>query len=177
MSTEKRRTLFKAFVVSQFNYCPLVWMFHTKELNGRINSLHEKALRLIYQNRNLSFDELLKLDKSVSIHYRNLQYLLTEIYKVKMGLSPPTMNDILTLDENASYNLTSGVTVTRRNIRTNKFGFETITTIGAVLWRNLPNDIKNSDSLNIFKHRIKQWTPDNCPCKICRNFIENLGYI
>ena len=177
MSTEKRRTLFKAFVVSQFNYCPLVWMFHTKELNGRINSLHEKALRLIYQNRNLSFDELLKLDKSVSIHYRNLQYLLTEIYKVKMGLSPQIMNDILTLDENASYNLRSGVTVTRRNIRTNKFGFETITTIGAVLWRNLPNDIKNSDSLNIFKHRIKQWTPDNCPCKICRNFIKNLGYI
>ena len=77
-------------------------MFHTKELNSRTNTLHEKALRLIYQNRNLSFDELLKLDKSVSIHYRNLQYLLTEIYKVKMGLSPPFMNDILTLDENAS---------------------------------------------------------------------------
>ena len=177
MSTEKRRTSFNAFVVSQFNYCPLVWMFHTKELNSRINSLHEKGLRLIYQNRNLSFDELLKLDKSVSIHYRNLQYLLTEIYKVKMGLSPPIMNDVLTLDENASYNLRSGVTVTRRNIRTNKFGFETITTIGAVLWRNLPNDIKNSDSLNIFKHRIKQWTPDNGPCKIYRNFIKNLGHI
>ena len=108
-------------------------------------SLHEKALRLTYQNRNLSFDELLKLDKSVSIQYRNLQYLLTEIYKVKMGLSPPIMNDILTLDENASYNLRSGVTVTRRNIRTNKFGFETISTIGAVLWRNLPNDIKNPE--------------------------------
>ena len=177
MSTEKRRTLFKAFVVSQFDYCPLVWMFHTKELNNRINSLREKALRLIYRNRNLSFDELLKLDKSVSIYYRNLQYLLTEIYKVKMGLSPPIMNDILTLDENASYNLRSRVTVTRRNIRTNKFGFETITTIGAVLWRDLPNDIKNSDSLNIFKHRIKQWTPDNYPCKICRNFIKNLRYI
>ena len=94
-----------------------------------------------------------------------------------MGLSPPIMNDILTLDENASYNLRSDVTVTRRNIKTNKFGFETITTIGAALWRNLPNDIKNSDSLNIFKHRITQWTPDNCPCKICRNFIKNLGYI
>ena len=94
-----------------------------------------------------------------------------------MGLSPPIMNDILTSDENASYNLRSGVTVTRRNIRTNKFGFETITTIGAVLWQNLPNDIKNSESLNIFKHRIKQWTPHNCPCKICRNLIKNLGYI
>ena len=134
-------------------------------------------LRLTYQNRNLSFDELLKLDKSVSIHYRSLQYLVTEIYKVKMGLSSQIMNDILTLDQNDSYNLRSGVTVTIRNIRTNKFGFETISTIGAVLWQNFPNDIKNSDSLNIFKHRIKQWTPNNHPCKICRNVINSLGYI
>ena len=76
-----------------------------------------------------------------------------------MGLSPPIMNDILSLDENASYNLRSGVTVTRRNIRTSKFGFETISTIGAVLWQNLPNNIKNLDSLNIFKHRIKNGPP------------------
>ena len=67
---------------------------------------------------------------------------------------PLIMDDILTLDQNASYNLRYGITVTRRNIKTNKFGFETISTIGAVLWRNLPNDIKNSDSINIFKHRI-----------------------
>ena len=73
-----------------------------------------------------------------------------------MGLPPPIMNDSLTLDENASYNLRSGVTVTRRNTRTDKLGFETTSSIGAVLRRNLPNDIKNSDSLNIFKHRIKQ---------------------
>ena len=94
-----------------------------------------------------------------------------------MGLSPPIMNDILTLYQNASYNLRTDVTVTRRNIRTNKFGFETISTTGAVLLRNLPNDIQNSVSLNIFKHRIKQWVPDNCPCKICRNFIKNLRHI
>ena len=50
-----------------------------------------------------------------------------------MWLCPPIMNDILNLDPNASYNLTSGVTVTRTDIRTNKFGFETINTIGAVL--------------------------------------------
>ena len=114
-------------------------MCYTKELN---NSLHGKVLRLIHQNRNLSFDELLKLEKSVFIHYRHLQYLLTEIRKVKMGLSPRIINDILNLDQNASYDLRSGVTVTRRNIRTNKFGFETISTIGAVLGDNLPNGIK-----------------------------------
>ena len=104
-----------------------------QELNNRINSLHGKAIRLTYQNGNSSFDEL--LNKSNSIHYRNFQYLLTEIYKVKVGLSPPIMNDVLTLDENTSYKLRSGVTVAIQNIRRNKFGFETISKIGAALWR------------------------------------------
>ena len=81
----------------------------------------------------MSFDELLKLDKSVCKHYINLQYLLTEIYKVKMGLSPQIMKDTLTLDQNGSFNLRSCVTVTQRNVRANKFGFETIRIIGAVL--------------------------------------------
>ena len=94
MSTEKRRIIFKAFIISHFNYCPLVWMFHTKQLNNCINSLHEKALRVTYQDGNSSFKELLNLHQSVSIYYRNIKYLLTEIYKVKMGHSPPIMSDI-----------------------------------------------------------------------------------
>ena len=89
MSTEKRRLIFKAFIISQFNYCPLVWMFHTKQVNNRINSLHEKALRVTYQDRNSSFSELLNLDKSVSIHCRNIKYLLTGIYKAKMAFLLP----------------------------------------------------------------------------------------
>ena len=58
MSTEKRSLMFKAFVNSQFNYCPLVWMFHTKQLNNQINSLHGDALRETYQDRYSSFRAL-----------------------------------------------------------------------------------------------------------------------
>ena len=56
------------------------------------------------------------------------------------------------MDKNASCNLRSGVTVTRKNRRTSKFGVETNSTIGAVLQENLTKDIKNPDGLNIFKH-------------------------
>ena len=59
------------------------------------------------------------------------------------------MHDIISLDQDVSYNLSAGVTVTRRNIRTNKFGFETVTTIGWVFWGKLPSDLKNATSLNI----------------------------
>ena len=94
MDTKKRRVLMKAFITSQFSYCPLVWMFHSRTLNNRINKIHERALRLVYKNETfLSFDDLLKRDRSVSIHQKNLQILATEIYKTKNDLGPKIMKD------------------------------------------------------------------------------------
>ena len=52
-------------------------MFHNRALNNRINRIHERALRLVYQNTNLSFGELLELDNAVTVHQRNLQVLVT----------------------------------------------------------------------------------------------------
>ena len=89
MNTNKRRILMKAFITSQFWYCPHVWMFHSRTMNNRINALLEKVLRVVYTNKpNLSFDDLLKEDKSVKIHQKNLKILATEIYKVKNDLGP-----------------------------------------------------------------------------------------
>ena len=166
MSTEKRRLIFEVSIISQFSYCPLVWMFHTKQLNNRINSLHEKALRVTYQDRNSSFSELLNLDKSASIHYRNIEYFLTEIYNVKMGLSPSIMSDIFSLSENSSYNERCGVTVNRPNIKTSKFSFETVSAIGAIFSNDVAAESKNAESLKLFKQKIKLWSPNDFPCKI-----------
>ena len=69
-------------------------MCHSRTLNNRINSLHYRALRLIYKENLLSFRELLKKDGSVTIHHRNLQKLGIEMYKAKHNLSPILMKEI-----------------------------------------------------------------------------------
>ena len=63
MSSNKRRTLIKAFIESQFNYCPLIWMFHSRAMNNKINRIHKRALRLVYSDHVSFFDELLKKDR------------------------------------------------------------------------------------------------------------------
>ena len=83
MDLAKRKSLMKAFTTSQFNYCPLIWMFHSRQLNNQINKIHERALRLVYKDNKLTFNYLLELDNSVAIHQRNLQIHATEIFKVK----------------------------------------------------------------------------------------------
>ena len=85
MNLAQRRSIMKAFICSQFGYYPLVWMFHIRKINNCINSLHERALRLVYRDYNATFSELISKDKSVTIHQRNLQLLATEIFKKKMN--------------------------------------------------------------------------------------------
>ena len=88
MDLAKRRSLMKAFITSQFNYCPLIWMLLYMQLNNRINKIHERALRLVYKDNNkLTFNDLLELDNSVTIYQQNLQILVTEIFKVKSSLA------------------------------------------------------------------------------------------
>ena len=48
LSFNKRRTIFKVFLESQFKYCPIVWMFHSRRINNKINRLHERSLRIVY---------------------------------------------------------------------------------------------------------------------------------
>ena len=69
----RKRVLLKAFIESQFSYCPLVWMFCSRQMNRKINYIHERALRLVYDDYTSSFNELLIKDNTVSIHHRNIQ--------------------------------------------------------------------------------------------------------
>ena len=94
MSFQRKRLLLKSFVEAQFGYCPLVWMFHGKEINERkINHIHERFLRIVYRDYNSSFKDLLKKDNSVCIHHRFIQSLAVELLKVKENLSNTIMSD------------------------------------------------------------------------------------
>ena len=81
MNVEKKKILMNSFFNAQFNYCPLI--LHSRRNNNIIRNLHERCLRLIYNSKNSSYEELLTKDGSVSIHHRNIQALpelFTEIF-------------------------------------------------------------------------------------------------
>ena len=177
MSFDKKRILLKAFITSQFNYCPLVWMCHSRGLNNRINNLHERALRIAYQDKKSDFETLLKNDKSVTIHVRNLYYLVTEVYKVKNNISPEIMRKIFHFQENENCNLRSGTHLASRNMRATLFGKETVSNLGAKIWPLLLEELKNASSLQIFKNKLKEWKPISCPCRLCKTYIQHVGFM
>ena len=70
-------------------------MFHSRKLNNKISRMHEKGLRIVYNDNTSLYEELLEIDNSVSVHYRNIQILATELYKTVNELSLDIVKDVL----------------------------------------------------------------------------------
>ena len=175
MSIERRKTIMNAFINSQFGYCPLVWMFHSRRLNKKINNIHERSLRLVYRDNTSTFEELLKQDGSVTIHVKNLQLLATEIFKVIKGTGPEIMKDIFSLKECPQYE--TRFPFKSNTIYTERYGKETLTFLGPKIWSLVPDEIRKSKTIEEFKKLIKTWNTDKCPCRLCKNFVADLGFV
>ena len=126
MPLEKRRIVKKTFIESQFNYCPLILMFHSRTINNKINRLDETALRIVYSNFKPSFEGLLMKGNSFSIHERNIQSLAIEIYKFLNGLSPSFLNIVFHKNISNSYDLRHNKELYPRNPKTVRYGTETV---------------------------------------------------
>ena len=94
---KKRRILMKSFIISQFSYCPLIWMAHSRGLNNKIHHINKRAQCIAYFST--SFEGLLTKDKFVTIHNRNLQQLAIEIFFKKMRISPIITKEIFNFSD------------------------------------------------------------------------------
>ena len=97
---QQRKTLMKSFIDSQFNYCPLIWLQHTRSLNNKINKLQERSLRIVYEDCTSSFDNLLKKDKNKTIHQKNIEKLAIQMYKIKNNTTPNIISDLFPVNNN-----------------------------------------------------------------------------
>ena len=105
MNPEKKRLIMNIFFSSQFDYCPLTWMFRNRSLNHKINRLHERCLRVVYNDSHSSYDGLLNLGNSASVHHRNLQILATENFRVYTRSGTDILNEVFPLKPPSKYNL------------------------------------------------------------------------
>ena len=58
MNLVQLRLITNAFIFSQFGYCPLVWLFHSRKLNNRINNIHKRVLRIVFRDYESTFKQL-----------------------------------------------------------------------------------------------------------------------
>ena len=167
MNLPKRKILRNAFFNSQFSYCPLMWMCHNHIINKKINILHQRCLRIIYCDKQSSFEELLEKDRSISIHERNIQILATEMYKVSKGMPPPQITELFAQRNEHPYILRRKTNFLQPFLNSVRCGTESVSYLGPKILGMVPDTYKNIDNVYKFKKVIKKWKPENCPCRIC----------
>jgi len=151
-------------------------MFHSRSLEHKINRVHERALRCVYLDTVSTFAELLKKDNSFSIHHRNIQAMAIEMYKAKNNLGPSILNNIFALNTEIRPNLRTNTEFIRPRVNTVYYGKDYLQYFGSVIWNIVPRDIKNSETLSRFKNKIRSWSPDECPCRLCEVYLHGVGY-
>ena len=177
LNEHKLKLIMRTFIESQFNYCPLLWMFCSRTLNAKINKLHERALRVVYKCDHLTFQQLLEKDTSFTIHERNLQKLAVEMFKVKNKISPLPVQELFKFRGNSAHKVRNSREWEVPRVRTVNNGTESIRYRGPETWQLLPNEIKTSSSLAEFKRKIKDWKPRGCTCRLCKVFVSDLGFL
>ena len=156
-----------AFIDSQFNYDSMIWMFCNKEMYKKMKTIHYKALKIVYQT-NASYDDLLNLSRSSSIHQKHLRFLMTEIYKSTVNINPQFMWTFFQNKE-IPYNLRRGPVLFIPPAKSTRYRTNSIQFRGSLVWNNLPSFVKTSSSAAVFKTNIKSIGNIDCGCLICRD--------
>ena len=131
---------------------------------------------MIYQDNITSFEELLEKDRSFTVHQNNIKQLMIEMYKVVHGLASDVMKDIFTPCMH-NFNLRSQSDFLLPQIKTVSFGKNSIRYLGPIIWNSLPLEWRLSNCLLEFKKVIKDWRPSDCPCRLCAQYIADLGFL
>ena len=130
LSVDKAKLLANAFIDSQVNYAPLIWMFAGKTLN-KICKIHHRTLQVVYKDFNKSYDELLELNNDLSIHQRHLRYLAIEVFKSIMHLNPQFLWSYFE-EKRVPYNLKDGSKLVLPKTKSSRFSINSLQFRGSV---------------------------------------------
>ena len=151
-------------------------MFCSRKSNNRINKINERSKRIVTDDKNSNFKDLLEPNNQITVHQRNLQVLMTQVIKIINSLSPQIMDNFFIFCE-YTHNVRDFQVISNENKKTVRYGQETKKFRTPSLRASLPEEYKLANSLNIFKRKIKNWKCETWPCRLCQTFQKVLGFI
>ena len=167
LSQKKAEILGSSFVMCLYFYCPLIWMFTSKKGYNMISRSHYRLLRVLYKNYDLTYPQILELHNLEDIHTTQLKFLMIEVYKSLNSLNPKFTWSLFETKELA-ISLRCGASLLLPPARTTFYGLNSLLFRGALTWNLLPNYLKQSPSLDMFKANIKLFKSIKCNCSLCR---------
>ena len=158
--------IFNSFILSNFNYCPLVWHHCSIENSKKMEKLQERGLRFVYQDSKSSYTELLNKANKNMLYINRIKKIALLVFKCVNKIGPSSVHDLYT-----KKHFTSGLR-DPNNIKqpipnTTSYGLRNLQYSGASIWNKMPKDLKETIEFNTFKRLIKTWSGPLCNCGVC----------
>ena len=165
-----RRAIYTSFIISNFNYCPLVWFFTSRASIMKMQKLQERALRFVLKDSISDYETLLSKGGVDSFRISSLKNMAVEIYKILNGMDPKYLSALFS-KASTPYNLRDDNELIQPLKRTTTYGIKSLAYYGTHLWNTLPHDIKGALTLNNFKTLLRKWVGPTCGCSVCEMII------
>ena len=134
----------------------MAWLFYGRKNSNKLEKLQERALRIVFDDFSSSCEFLCERANTLPLSFYRLRFLSIEMYKCIKETNPTYLNDLF-CEQTSEYQLRDSSRLIQPKFNTFKFGFKSLRYFVANLWNVLPVDMKQSESLSIFKTRITKW--------------------
>ena len=168
---KSRMVIYKPFIMSNFNYFPIVCMVTAKKSLDRILNIQKHALRFVLDDYGSSYHDLLIQTEVPEIKIMTLRLLAGDVFKCVNKLNPVYLNEMFTIKK-CPYDFRDTSVLERSKSNTTRYGLKSFRNYGAKIWNLLPNNCNTAVSLGNFKNMIKSWNGPSCKCPVCSMLLN-----
>ena len=166
LNEEVKIKLYNTFVLSNFLYCCTVWHFCSNKCTYKMEKIHKRALRVVFNDYESSYMELLKKANRHPLYVSRMKTIGVEMNKCRHQLNPTFVSNMFSVPERM-YNLRRGSQFVQPNVNTTTFGLNTLRYEGARIWNMIPEHIKAANDVHHFKCMMNLWSGPQCHCGNC----------
>ena len=121
LNVSTRLIIFKSCIRLNFNFCPLIWHFCSKSNTEKLEKLQFRALRIVFNDYESSYDTLLKKVNSTTIHLNRLRLIASETFKCIHNLFPEYLQSLVKV-KFSTYNFRYSNILETPQVRTTRYG-------------------------------------------------------
>lgn len=153
---ECKTLIYNSYISSNFNYCPIVWMFSSKANLDKMDKTNKRAMRFLTNDHESNYEDLCKQEKQLNVYRKCIKAVAIQMFKIKNGLSPDYVNELFTRRE-VNYEMRDSNNFNIPRYKTVKYGKRSLIYYAPKLWTNLPIHVKDAISLRTFKSAVTKW--------------------
>ena len=159
-------TIYNSFVMSNSNYCPIVWHFCSVANTNKMEKIQERALRFINNDSTSPLKTLLVMSNTSPLHVRRIKTIASEVYKIVNNLSPSYIQDLVQVKV-SNYDFRNKHTAVVPRVRTTRYGTRSFRFEAARIWNSVTDEIRFAESVPQFRRLLRAWDGLGCGCPVC----------